>query len=431
MIAIVIEYAVLFCCVVLFALLGQFLVARACSRSIALSSSRMTLHVVAFIWFTVSVCKVIFSDVLPQVGDGIEHEFEAREIADAITHGHSLFEFASVGNRGYRFILGVFYAATYSPQLFVYVINGVLGFWAMLSTLELLCRETRIQRVPAYLLLATVGLPSCVFWTTDNMKEAGCLWGICMMLRCTVDRFDKHGQRSEFLLPLFGLLSVAFLRPHIAFAWLSAIAMANIASGKRFAYGVFLALAAVPLVIGSFWMLQVYNPSLADTFRDEGVVGGMNRYSNPSYRGGSEIRFLTGAPIPFVSGLLLMFLRPLPHECRSLVSMVAGVEIWLLTSLLAWNWMQFGSIAVQTRGRLLTTCLFGAFTSSFFMSFTYNMGLMCRHRVQVLPAVVVIATIPALIAMAHRIPREASPKAIRRLNWRHTSHAAADPDEYA
>ncbi len=77
--------------------------------------------------------------------------------------------------------------------------------------------------------------------------------------------------------------------------------------------------------------------------------------------------------------------------------LLAGLEIWILSFVGAIGWL-----FQRDRWKLLvtpfvTTLLVATFLIAFEFSYMYNMGLLVRQRLQILPAVLCLAVLPYLI----------------------------------
>jgi len=254
-----------------------------------------------------------------------------------------------------------------------------------------------------------------MFWTIANLKEGPVLWGIAMMLGATVAYPGPSGLRRPIMPAFLGFAVVAFLRPHIAFAWLAAIVAAIAIHRRDFTAAVLLPLGIGLAAVVSFFVLRSANPEITDSFSDYGVVETMeDRYEMHNWRGDTAIQ-RTGAPIPVVSGLALIFLRPFPYECTDLLALFAGAEAWGLTLLILVGWGRLRQRSDTLGIPLVTTSLIVILFLAFFFSYSYNLGGVVRQRLQVFPAVIALAAVPYMVVVPQRNPRlkptGAAPKA--------------------
>ena len=372
------------------------LVGRVCRRNTALKPHQPLLITIAAMWCLVLVLRATYLDAVMPPADEIGHDWTARQIAQHLVHGEFALatDYFGVGNHGYQFVLGVFYALTHAPMVITRAINGSLGFWAMLTMLETLCRSTGCARVPTWTIAMTAGLPSAAFWTTANLKEGPILWGISMMLSL-VTHYDRPlRSRDTLLLPLAGLLTVGLFRPHIAAAWLTGIASAVLICRRR----IVTAAVCGVCIIAAFVLLQAAAPKRMDTARDAGFVVMLEEsYETRDHIGGSAIQ-QNQTPIPIASGLLLIFLRPLPYECNDLASVLAGSEVWVISLIVLFGWLRLRGRIRLCEIPLIVASLIALLLLSFFFSYTYNMGLMVRQRLQAFPALIALAAVPYLVS---------------------------------
>ncbi|MFV1965100.1 MAG: hypothetical protein ACC628_06725 [Pirellulaceae bacterium] len=373
----------------------QVLVTRICARQPALWPHRNYLAVLAILWCSMAIAKkCYFDDILPP-SDALEHEAIARDFSQLFRDGriHEAVSHFSVGNPAYQLFAGVFYAFTGASEVVLYTVNGALGFWGLLGLLDILCRHTGCSRMPVSVVTVTLLLPSPLFWATTNLKEGPVLWGICMMLYLTVPA-SHRGVRSSRVLPMTGLLVTALLRPHIAAAWLLAIAAGAMVERKRI--GLF-AISGTG-VLASIVLLGLLAPQLFEKAARDGLTTTLaERYDTLSINdriGGSN---LTGnTPIPVVSGLVLILFRPWPGEVHGLGALLVGLEMWGLAALGLLHWIQ-----ARPRLRLLmrpaiVTSIVALLLLGFYFSYMYNMGLVVRQRVMCFPAILSIYTWPLL-----------------------------------
>lgn len=270
---------------------------------------RGILSMSALIWAWMPAFE--FFVVVPYMrGDAIGHELISREIAESLLRSNfsNIGEYSAYGNHGYRFLFGLFYAITGAPSIAPYAINGALGYWGMLTLLHVICRQTGCERVPLWLILITAFLPSALFWTPNNLKEGMCLWGICMMLLATL-RDPRTGTHESRLLPLLGFAATTFVRPHMGMAFAIAIGLGSLAGEMKLRHVIVI---GASMLIG-FQILQLVRPQIVEGFTEEGVLETLDgTYEAAMGTGGSAIYHPGGRPIPVITGLTLIFLRPSP-----------------------------------------------------------------------------------------------------------------------
>ncbi len=375
----------------------QLLVVTATERTRALMQWRSVIAILALLWWVTPFVKKAYVDEVFYPNDSIVHEETAREIAYLMTNGdwQNARDYFGFGNEGYRFVLGGFYALTNAPEVTTYGIQGFLGFWGMLTVLEIVCLQTNARRVPFWVVLFLLANPSAIFWMTFNLKEGAMLWGICMMLRIAL-RFGETARKESMFWPALGLLVAGFLRPHIVMAYLAALAFGVAVRQRRIGIAIVTSVG----MIAALMMLKTMAPVMFERLADNGIGTTLTeKFHELNATGGSAITYARGAPIPFVSGFILINLRPFPWEVTDITTIAAGCEIWLITgaSLLGWY-------LLPNRTRLLNTSyvltlVVAVIAISFYFTYMYNMGLMVRQRVMAFPALISLAVLPTLAMM--------------------------------
>ena len=363
----------------------QVWVVRLCARNPALKPWTLYVQFAAFFWCVMAVFKRLYLDEIFPPADALYHEEVARDVAARLAAYRyaEAFEFFGLGNPGYRFLLGVFYSLTAAPEWIVYTFNGALGFWGMLSLLELLCLHSDCRKLRGVILFSWLYLPSGLQWTTANLKEGAILWGASMMLYWTLPKGKL--QRSSRGCPLLGMLVLGFLRPHIAIIWMVSINLMSTLRSRR--YGLFLMTGGGALA--SLLLLQIVAPEMFNAATSGGVSSSLGeRYEQFSTNDNlTSSHFVGKEPVPVWTGLLLILFRPWPTEVGSGAELLAGVEVWILAVIGAWGWYQVRGKFQQFMHPSVLVMVFGLLFFGLFFSYMYNMGLMVRQRLMALPAV--------------------------------------------
>jgi hypothetical protein len=251
-----------------FLIVIQLLVVTATERTRALVPWRAILMLLALMWWATPMLKKAYVDDVFYPTDSLTHEDEAREIAYLMRSGDwdSAGEYFGFGNEGYRFVLGSFYALTDAPEVVTYGIHGLLGFWGMLSVLEMAVVQTQARKVPLWAILITLANPSAIFWTTFNLKEGAMLWGLCMSLRFAM-RFGEIRRNDSLVWPVLGVLTAGFLRPHIMAAYLAAIGVGVAVKQRR----VGMAVATTCGLMVAFSLLKIMAPVIFENIAADGL----------------------------------------------------------------------------------------------------------------------------------------------------------------
>ncbi len=390
------------------------LVLHATERTQCLTRLRPILMLIALLWWSVPIAKRAYIDDVFYPDDSVLHEAHARDIAYLISEKdwEQVREYAGLGNEAYRLALGVFYSVTGAPEVTTYQIHGMLAFWGLLSLLEMACHYAGPRKVPLWIVFICLLNPSALFWTTFNLKEGAMLWGICMTLRIasrlgtTNHPNDGPSRNQHLFLPALGILVAGILRPHIIVAYLTALTIGVAVRRGHFAWaGISLGGVVLGLV-----GLKYIAPGLYAAFVADGLSVTLNeKFHELSLQGGSVITYSRGAPIPLISGVILLLARPLPWEASNVVSLLAGAEVWIMLLIGTLGWLTVRNRSSHLKTDYVITLLCAFLALSFYFTYIYNMGLMVRQRVMVFPTMLSLVIIPGLAKWASITDRRAQP----------------------
>ena len=353
--------------------------------------------IIALAWWSMPLAKIFWLDEVFPPADAIGHEAMARDTASLLDHGNVNDALADVrpGNSGYRFALGVFYFLTRSPEYCTYLLNGMLVFLGSLVLLQALMSCAPLARVSLWMVLLLTATPSALFWTTTNLKEGAMFWCGSVLLATSLRR-EKSTPKMIFLDGLAMMTGLAF-RPHIAAGWISAIGIHAFLRDRRFGRALLLVLA----LAGATQILQIASPTLFEGLVSDGATETMdNFYTTRTNIGGSAIAYAGGSPTPIVSGFILLLARPLPTELFGSLDLLAGIEIWIISGIALFSILRHPNPLSLLKEPPIMVSLIALVFFSIFFTGMYNMGLMVRQRVQILPALLTLAVYPTLSARA-------------------------------
>ena len=381
----------------------QFLVMMISDRTPALREWKSVLMFFALIWWFTPLAKKAYVDDVFYPNDSVVHEEAAREIAYLFNQGDTqgALDYFGFGNEGYRFVLGTFYAWTDAPEIVTYAIHGMFAFWGMLLILEMICKHIKAERLPFWIVAFIILNPSALFWTTFNLKEGAMLWGLCAMLTAaqTLETRNQAKQRLEhpskggsLLGPVAGLLVAGFLRPHIVMAYLGALAVGVAIKQRKISFAV----AMFGGIFAAVSMLKIMAPVFFETVAAAGLSNTLSeRFMDLSSDGGSAITYSRGAPIPLISGIILLALRPFPWESGDVTTLAAGAEIWVVAAIAICGWYRLNARWKLATSAYVMTLIAAFLALSLYFTYIYNMGLMVRQRVMVFPTMLTIAVLPS------------------------------------
>ena len=126
--------------------------------------------------------------------------------------------------------------------------------------------------------------------------------------------------------------------------------------------------------------------------------------------------------IPILSGLTLIFLRPYPTEIHNAVAFFAALEIWILSCLALIGWLLLRRRSEALTTPFVITLMVTTLIIAFLFTYMYNMGLLVRQRLQVLPAVVGLAVFPYLIRTGVR-------QGLVRVGWASVGYGATQQQD--
>ena len=216
------------------------------------------------------------------------------------------------------------------------------------------------------------------------------------VLLATSLRREKSTPKMIFLDGLAMMTGLAF-RPHIAAGWISAIGIHAFLRDRRFGRALLLVLA----LAGATLSLQIASPTLFEGLVSDGATETMdNFYTTRTNIGGSAIAYAGGSPTPIVSGFILLVARPLPTELFRSLDLLAGIEIWIISGIALFSILRHPNPLSLLKEPPIMVSLIALVFFSIFFTGMYNMGLMVRQRVQILPALLTLAVYPTLSARA-------------------------------
>jgi hypothetical protein len=294
------------------------------------------------------------------------------------------------GNKAYAaYLYGLFSWGISVPG--ARALNAFFGFWGGLALANLLTPFIVFEKRRELLLAALIFFPSTVFWSSNNLKEGLTYWGVCMIFAAAFSSMPRQRNGALVLITgLLGIVAAGFMRPHVCLACIISISAMNFLGKGRKALAV-LALATVPLLFLKMQEMAHYEFTAVED------VTGFLRIQEAGLRhvGGGSVHEM-GQTIPVVSGIVNIFFRPFPWESRSFLMLVCAVEIWLLTLIIIRGWWRLTAPERRVVWKLpvIRSCLMFCGLMAVMFSYLPNDGLLARQRVQMVPALMIIAIIP-------------------------------------
>jgi hypothetical protein len=323
--------------------------------------------------------------------DDIAHYDQSVMISDAINRQDwiGILRNFAPGSQVFHIWLGVVNFLTGLSKTMMEVFLGWFGFWSSLVLLRYFLIATKDFVHTSNKTLLLVFLPSVVFWSTCVLKEAIVYWSICVFFT-SMNNDPRQGYFSISCLTLFGILVGLALRPYTIALWITAICA--IILFKKASLKTFLLISVLFLSASILVSVQIgKNPFDFAAISEEAE----NRSLSLS-RGVGSSSFSSDNVIFPVSGAISLFFRPFPWEIRSIPSLMASVEIWMLSTLLVIGWattiarkrrylLKRADVQAALVVLLLFSCLF---------SYMPNEGAIARSRIQTFPAILLLVILP-------------------------------------
>ena len=347
-----------------------------------------------FVWFVNCIHRIVYvlfmdSDV---IYDGTYHEYLARNVAANFSHGDiSVLGLGYFSNDGYRSLLGLFYYLTDAPQWATFVIHASTGFFGLLVLLETITENIYPTKLPLYLVLFTLLLPSALIFTPWILKEGPMLLGIAIVQRFSITRRLWRIPSAVFI-AMFAALMLLLLRPHIGAGWTIAAAISHTVTLRSLPQALLTILLGAATVLAFVYAIDYMAPGMSGRLTDYGVVGTLEGVASKSHGGSAIIR--TDKPIPLLSGMILVFLEPNPTMWQSLQFAVCGIESYTYLVLISVAWIRCRNKMKIFLSQACVESVLVLVILSFYLGYMYNMGLLVRQRIQVVPAIILLAAIP-------------------------------------
>ena len=405
-----------------------------CQKSVALRRWLPLLFLMAIVWCLCGVTRKLYVDeFLPPI-DARGHELAARKVAVELNEGKfdEVLAGLTPGNRAYQVALGGFYWLTGASELVTYLINGGLACWGLVALLYVMVRASGCQMLPFWVVVLVGFLPSGICWSTTNLKEGPMLWAICMILQAAANPGSGSSQsqlgptvmgdrsrRSSLISFFLGAIVASILRPHIAIAWVAGI-MAGVGLWERRIKTT--VAGGLGLVLGVILLNYLAPEMMAQLVEGDVLEELQESYESRAHLGASAISYGGEGPIPILSGLTLIFLRPYPTEIHNAVAFFAALEIWILSCLALIGWLLLRRRSEALTTPFVITLMVTTLIIAFLFTYMYNMGLLVRQRLQVLPAVVGLAVFPYLIRTGVR-------QGLVRVGWASVGYGATQQQD--
>jgi hypothetical protein len=342
--------------------------------------------------------QFVFAEMYGGRGDTNRYFRVGSELAPLIRSGTLPEQASEVGTPFMEFLAGALFAVTGSNRLvgnFVFSMLGFAGMYLLLQAYRLAVPGGNHRRYACLILL----LPTLIFWSSTLGKEAWMTFtlGVAGFGGARLLRRERFG----YALTAAGLVGMYMIRPHIAALFAVSLACAYLLrfrdpTVRRGAAAWLLGLAVMSIGVG--YITSNYAEELR---RDESVEGSATEQvfaatTRSTSQGESqfESRQVRG-PGDFLYASVSVPFRPFPYEAhnpQALITSLEGVLLMGLVLLAIPRLWRLPFSALRTPYIALSTVYVIGFIIAF--SNVANFGLLTRQRVQLIPFLLVLLTMP-------------------------------------
>ena len=319
-------------------------------------------------------------------------------------YGNLIKKLLTPGRFFYVTYQGILYYYTGITVISILAINALMAFWGGLILTRLLYSFSSI-RPPrrAILPLFLIFVPSVVFWSAANLKEALTYWSICQIVNLLLPRGSRGEAIINFGLFIIGVCIGALLRPHIIVIWLSAVLIVKMFQPHFWKYMIFVILLSPVFLpqIDTGGRLSRFCKDPIATFIEQ-KRSAERKYEQFVMRAKtrstirSTFTYGEGLPVPVLHGSINILFRPFLWQTRNLRSMLTGIEIWVISLCIIFVWMRMRVTEWRRvfRNPLVWVAMLVSIPFFFFFTYTPNEGWIARQRIQMFPALLIMISIP-------------------------------------
>ena len=296
-----------------------------------------------------------------------------------------------------RIVTGYVYAI-FSPRIAVgFIVFGLFGFigcYLLYRAFELAVPGGACRRYALLIFL----WPSMLFWPGSIGKEAWVLLGIGLFAYGGA-RVLAH-LRGGFMLAAVGTWAIVMVRPHVILLLFGAFAVGYaLRPGSRFgemsllpkAIGLLFLFAVSGVIIGAsnnyFGIDELSRNSVDQQLQDtsEQTTQGGSSFSPPN----------ANSPIGFPVAVVTVLFRPFPFEADNSQMLLTSIEGLVLAGLLGAALPRMIKTPAMLR-RWPYVAMSAAYVVVFIYAFSSigNFGILARQRIQMLPFIFVLVSLP-------------------------------------
>ncbi len=320
---------------------------------------------------------------------------QGTRIAENFLHGDFTTGLENfTGTNFIALLTGMIFTVTQPSLLggfFVYSWMGFIGTFLFYRAFVLAVPEGRTRSYARLLFF----LPSLLFWPASIGKEAFMVFALGIAAFGFANVLTGSTVRG-LIYCVAGLWPAALVRPHIAGMMAIAFVVAYLLMpwrGRRqeLALAFKLGMLAILVALAGYLVLQAQ-----DFLRAESLSEALSNTTSQTAKGGSEFspaNALTPLGLPMAAFTVLY--RPTIGDAHNVQALFAGVEgtFLLLLTIFRWRWILTAIASIRRQPYVAFAAAYLAMSIIAFSSFA-NFGILARERVQILPMLFVLLSVP-------------------------------------
>jgi hypothetical protein len=305
------------------------------------------------------------------------------------------------GTNFLRFFSGIVYTVIPGSRMAGFLVFAWLGFWGQVffyRAYRMAVPEGR-SRSYGYLVLF---LPSLVYWPSSIGKEAWMMLSLGVAALGVAEILTEKMGRGLVLSGL-GMWLAALVRPPVAGMVALGLGVALVVRRGRPSLREFAPVAKGLSMVAAAILATVFLGKAqeflgADLTSPDGITRELTEVAQRADHGGSEFEpTVVRSPSDLPMATLTVLFRPLVTEAHNAQALAAAIEstALLLVLIVRLPWI----VAAIRSGRRQPYVVFAlVYVGLFVVAFSAfpNFGLLARQRVQVLPLLLVLLTVPPL-----------------------------------
>jgi len=344
-------------------------------------------------WITFSFC---FGLTDSDAGSLMQMGMEWAETLESKNYATVVKGLLGGGNESYATYQGIIYYTLDSTIMSMLAINAFMAFWGSLTLIRAI--YSGYPKAPSekvVLPLFLIFMPSVVYWSSTNLKEALLYWAVCQILTFALPWQSRKQFAYSLSLFLVGGFIGMLLRPHTALIWFVAVFFVKMFQPRFWKYGICIILLAF------LYNAHIHKIETNVNLRSlKGTISGAEVLMKGLILRGKPSTFDYGknGPIPVVSGAINTFFRPFIWRVNKLSVCLSSLEIWTISLgiLFLWGRMTKSEWKCILHNPIIQISLLVLIPFSFLFSYFPNEGLIARQRLQLFPALLVLFATPIL-----------------------------------